>query len=152
MSTGSVDVISPVTTVIIEIMNKFFNSVFIGLGVVFLTLVLLLGYMFIADPFGLKPLIFGTSIEMQTTKTYTMETPTTNTEVSAETATAGFELSNAQKQALISLGIDPAMVPSYVSATQEECFVSVLGEARVGEIRAGAVPNGVEFLRAKACI
>lgn len=133
-------------------MKTFFTKLFLGLGVIFFILILVGTYFFIADPYNLKPLLFGSPAKTQTTKVVAPESKTTSTTTATKAATGGFQLSAAQKQALVSFGIDPATVPSSISATQETCFVSVLGEARVSEIKAGAVPSAFEFFKAKTCI
>jgi hypothetical protein len=141
-------------------MKHFFTQFFVALGVIFFIIIVIGIYFFITDPYNLKPLIFGSSpvpapAAQQTNDTKSTSESTTDTgtpEAAPAPSTGGFQLSEAQQQALISLGIDPAAVPSSISPEQETCFVSVLGEARVAEIRAGAVPNAVEFLKAKACI
>lgn len=132
-------------------MKKILTQIFVGLGVIFLILIFIGVYFVIADPYNLKPMIFGSDpikVEPQNKAT---NTKTTNPSTSP-TAAGGFQLSDAQKQALTSFGIDPATVPSSISAEQEACFTTALGEARVGEIKAGAVPSAFEFLKAKSCI
>ena len=121
-------------------MKPILTNILVTLGILFLFLILVGVYFYSVDPMNLKPMIFGDS-------TKTMQGGETGTS-SAE----GFQLSEQQKQAIISAGVDPAKVPSSVSATQEACFVNALGEARVAEIKAGAVPNSIEFLKAKSCI
>lgn len=123
------------------------------LGVLFLVVILCGVYFFIADPYNLKPLIFGSTPTTQKSDVTNGNTADTSAQTGSSTETAGgFQLSEAQKQALVSLGIDPAAVPSSISPAQETCFVGALGEARVAEIKAGAVPNAIEFLKAKVCI
>lgn len=134
-------------------MKNFLNNFFVVLGVIFLVVILLAAYFFVTDPYNLKPLIFGSS---QTTTS----TEGNNKKASDDSTTAkptaegvvGFQLTEAQKQALVSLGIDPASVPATISAEQEACFVAALGESTVNEIKAGAVPNVIEFAKAKSCI
>lgn len=135
-------------------MKNIATQLFVTLGIVFLILLLVGIYFFVTDPYGLKPLIFGGSAPMQSTSAPASDTSNdagagTSTE---QTASGGFTLSNAQVEALIALGIDPAAVPSSISPEQEACFVGVLGDARVEEIKAGAVPSAFEFLKAKSCI
>ncbi len=96
-------------------------------------------YFYVTDPMNLKPMIFGTNgVKLQGD----------NSNVVA----SGFQLSEAQKQALVAAGIDPSKVPTSVSAAQETCFVAALGDAKVAEIKAGAVPSAMELLKAKSCI
>lgn len=133
-------------------MKSLLTKIFLGLGVIFFILILVGTYLFITDPYNLKPLLLGSPAKTQTTKTDTTETKTSGTTTTTGATTGGFQLSAAQKQALVAFGIDPATVPSSISAAQETCFVNVLGESRVSEIKAGAVPSALEFFKAKSCI
>lgn len=141
-------------------MKHFITQFFVVLGVIFLILLFIGIYFFVTDPYNLKPLLFGGSAPMQSTSAPVTEsqsnadtdTSTSSTTTVEQQASAGFELSDAQVQALISLGLDPSAVPSSISPEQEACFVGVLGEARVAEIKAGAVPSAFELLKAKPCI
>lgn len=140
-------------------MKHIATQIFVTLGVIFLILILIGVYFFVTDPYGLKPLIFGGSVPTQSTSVSAQsesENTSENSDGSAsdeeEASAGGFELSDAQVEALISLGIDPASVPSSISAEQEACFVSALGEERVAEIRVGAVPSALELLKAESCI
>ena len=126
-------------------MKYFLNQIFVTLGVIFFILIIVATYFFITDPYNLKPLVFGSDGIFQTQSTSTTTADTAGADV-------GFTLSEPQKQALINLGIDPAKVPSLVTAEQEQCFVRTLGAARVSEIKNGAVPGPVEFVKAKGCI
>jgi len=141
-------------------MKQFFVHVLAFLGAIFLLVIIALMYFFITDPYNIKPLLFGGGLTpsfQSSNNTSDMSTDEhADATASAETAdvstAGGFALSEAQKQALVSVGIDPSAVPDSISAEQESCFVSALGEARVAEIKAGAVPNALEFLKAKSCI
>lgn len=133
-------------------MKTFLTKIFLGLGVIFFILILIGTYFFITDPYNLKPLLFGSPVKTQTTKTDTTETKTSDTATATGATTGGFQLSAEQKQALVAFGIDPATVPSSISPAQETCFINVLGNARVSEIKAGAVPSALEFFKAKSCI
>ena len=120
-------------------------------------------YLFITDPYGLKPLLFGGSAPAQSSSATEASmngnihnnantSASTTGEVQGEVVSGGFEFSSAQVEALVSLAIDPAAAPSSISAEQEACFAGVLGEARVIEIKAGAVPSAFEFMKAESCI
>lgn len=141
-------------------MKNVITQIFVTLGVIFLVLLLIGIYLIVADPYGLKPLIFGGDTltqsqsipEANTTNDVTVSTSTEmGTATGAGTAN-GFELSNAQIEALVSLGIDPEAVPESISPAQEACFVDVLGEDQVAEIKDGAVPSALEFMKARSCI
>jgi hypothetical protein len=128
--------------------------VLVTFGVIFLIFVMLISYLFVSDPYGWKPLIFGSPAPMiiqndRLSDEVEVGAASTSTEVGA---IDGFILSDAQVSALVSLGIDPGVVPSSISSEQEECFVGVLGETRTQEIKAGAVPSAFEFLKAEICI
>ncbi len=122
-------------------MKKFFTVFFVTLGVIFSIIILGLVYLYIADPFNIKPLIFGAKITAsQNTGTTTKQMPS--------------GLSEPQKKALKAVGINPDILPSpsSITPTQEACFIAKLGATRVAEIKAGASPSAVEILTAKACI
>lgn len=136
---------------------------FASLGVIFSFVLIGLGYFYVTDPYDLKPLFFGSgAVPMAQDQQYRADSDevssngATGTSTDANAASiqisGGFTLSDAQKQALMNFGIDPAAVPTNVTPEQERCFIGVLGEARVGEIKAGAVPSAMEFFRAKACV
>ncbi len=132
-------------------MKQILTNIFVTLGVLFLIFIIFSIVFIATDPFNLKPMIFGSSA---TGATYSNRPANNTGEATADGQAAGgeFYLSDQQKQALISFGIDPSVVPSTINAEQEACFVSVLGEARVAQVKAGAVPSAMEFYKAKACI
>lgn len=137
-------------------MKHIVTQILVTLGVIFLILILIGIYFFVTDPYGLKPLIFGDGFVPTQTKgtagSGMQDTVGTDASTGTKQPSTGFTLSDAQKQALTSLGIDPAAVPSSISPEQEGCFVKALGAARVSEIKAGAVPNALELIKAKPCI
>lgn len=118
------------------------------LGGIFIVLLLIAVGFSMATSMKSGTPLFGTATQKSA--------PTTNTGVqsntSTQTAGTAFTLSDAQKQALSSFGIDPASVPSSISAEQEACFVAALGSARVSEIKAGATPSAMDFFKVKGCI
>jgi hypothetical protein len=122
-------------------MEKFFTIFFLTLGVIFSIIILIVIYLFVADPFKIKPLLFGSKI------TVSQNTSTTSTQMPSG-------LSESQKKALEAVGINPAVLPSPSSITpaQEACFTQKLGATRVSEIKAGASPTAVEIFTAKACL
>lgn len=120
-------------------MKKFFTIFFVTLGVIFFILLLIAAYFFITDPLNLKPLLFSPN-NVQTTEVIgTMEDKNP-------------VLSPAQEQALETVGIDPAAVPTQFTPAQVTCFEGVLGTARVDEIKAGDTPTVTEFFKAKECL
>jgi|SRR3989344_7551852 len=114
-------------------MKKFLVVFFVVLGVIFLIGVLIAIGFFIANS----------------------DSPKINSGDSDETAVqsdSGFSLSDAQKSALQAFGIDVSTIPSYITPEQEACFVASLGADRVAQIKGGAVPNAIDFFKAKSCI
>jgi hypothetical protein len=134
-------------------MKKFFTVFFVTLGIIFFIIILFVTYLFIFDPFNIKPLLFGSNSAPYTT---TIKTTTTNTNSDNNATTTpednSFTLSEVQKAALKSFGVDPASVPSTLTVEQSTCFRAKLGDQRYAEVKAGAVPNALEFFNAKGCI
>lgn len=123
---------------------KILNYFFVGLGVVFLLLLLTGTYLYIVDPFNVRPML-----------EYWQSATATNMPQQEETSESSEELpelSPAQEQALEAAGIDPAQLTQLINPTQETCFVDVLGETRVAEIKAGAAPTPAEFFAARHCL
>lgn len=119
------------------------NIFFVTLGIIFFALLICLTYLFIADPFGLKPLLFPAANNAAATTTADLVSPT-----EAKTIT----ISPAQAQALKSLNIDPTKVPTTISPEMQQCFIATLGSARTNEIINGAVPTALDYLKAKSCL
>lgn len=128
-------------------MNKTFGVVLMALGGLFVAVVIVgAGFYFVVVRSG------GV---MEYTPKVTQPAPqntTATTSTSTQTQNTSFVLSSAQKQALTAFGIDPNAVPSTITPAQEACFIAQLGAPRVTEIRAGAVPSMMEFLKVKVCI
>jgi hypothetical protein len=120
-------------------MKKLLNAFFVTLGVVFFVIILSGIYFYIADPFNLKPLLYGDeSIVIATT---------TNEKIDTH-----LPLNESQVKALETFGIDPANIPRQITSMQEACFEEKLGKERVTEIKAGDSPTPAEYLKARDCI
>jgi hypothetical protein len=122
-------------------MKKVLTIFFATLGVIFFVLILAGVYLFVFDPFNIKPLFQLVSSQ------HTIVAPQQST-----TNTKNDKLSPAQKEVLIKIGIDPAKIPTSITPAQEACFVQVIGASRVSEIKAGGVPTPTELLSAKSCL
>lgn len=61
-----------------------------------------------------------------------------NTEESTATESGGFALTAAQKSQLVLIGIPEASIPNRLSASQEACLVTSLGQDRTNKIKNGA--------------
>src|SRR3989338_3398943 len=100
-------------------MKSFLNSFFVFLGVIFFVILIVLGYAFISDAFGVRTLLTNTAA------------------LSSESAgTAGGAvdknpmLSASQEKALQAIGVDPAKLPSTITPAMAACFETKLGAAR----------------------
>lgn len=112
------------------------------LGVIFLILIVIGGYVFVTDPFELRSM-FSPSSEMRT-----------EAEMNASfEASEGGEsrFSAPQRVMLEAYGIDPDEVPTSLTSEQEACVESKLGSSRVAEIKAGGTPTPAEFYTARDC-
>ena len=61
-------------------------------------------------------------------------------------------LSNEQEKLLESMGINTTEIPTQITPAMEQCAIEALGEERVNEIKAGAVPGLGDYLQAKDCL
>lgn len=130
-------------------MKKILNIFFVVLGVIFFIIILVATYLFIADPLNLKPIIFPEDNPVTPVENSINENNDKQTEDAVDKKPA---LSDGQEKMLETVGIDPASVPSQITEDQEACFVEILGEARVQEIKDGDTPTVAEFFKARACL
>lgn len=124
---------------------KVLQIFFMALGVIFFIVIILSAYVFIADPFHLKPLY----------QAFFLPSAVTSTEVITNSNTAKTKnplLTPAQEQALTQAGIDPAKLPTTITPKMEECFVTILGQRRVDEINSGSAPTFGDFFAARTCL
>lgn len=123
-------------------MKKILTYFFVTLGVIFFVLICGVAYVWFADPFNIRPLI----------DTITADAPAeTGNNTSEDSVDKNPALSPTQEQALESIGIDPASLPSEITPEMESCFVEKLGSARVAEIKEGDSPTPIEVVKTKSC-
>jgi hypothetical protein len=131
-------------------MKKVIHIFFEVLGVLFFGLIVIGVYVFVADPFNLKPLF---TTNQPTTELGVTQDEQLNIQSDTQvTADKNSALSPEQEQRLESLGVDPARIPSAITPEQEACFIDTLGATRVKEIKAGSNPSPLEFFQARSCI
>ncbi|MCA9358235.1 hypothetical protein KC902_03165 [Candidatus Kaiserbacteria bacterium] len=129
-------------------MKKLFSIFFMALGVIFFVLILFSVYLYVVDPFNLKPLFTdGASVAPIAAEAATNLVATSSAVVDKNPA-----LSPSQEATLESFGINPAAVPSNISSEQEACFEAALGVSRVTEIKAGAAPTATDLFKARSCL
>ena len=140
-------------------MKKFMLWFFAVLGFIFFWIIIGVIYFVVADPFNLRPLIqmlwqetSPASVPSDRTDSSispTKESETTTATEAAVTPPAGPNA--AQIKALDAVGIDPGAAVS-ITPNQEVCFVGILGQGRVNDIKAGAVPTASEFFAVRGCL
>ena len=128
---------------LLQILNWFF----VTLGVIFLILVIIISYIWIADPFNLKPLIPSGISPVSVIKTITG-----NNEVKIDNIDKNPLLTEEQEAQLESLGIEPADLPTEITPEMEKCFTEKLGEDRANQIIQGSSPTPADFLKASSCL
>lgn len=134
---------------------------FLSLGVVFFCLIVSGVYLYIADPFKVRPLIdvllSHPASEPHGDEGQKQEGDVIKDrgEVDAEAVTnteVRPQISAGQQEALQSAGIDVSRIPETITPEMEACFVAELGEARTREIAEGATPTLPEIFRARYCV
>lgn len=129
-----------------NLFKKILKIVFIVLGVIFLLLLLGIGYLWIADPFNLKALT-GESISPTA-----VIKALNNDNIEIDNIDKNPLLSEIQEAQLESIGVDPASLPTTITAEMQACFIEKLGSQRANEIIQGSAPTTMDFLKANDCI
>ena len=137
-------------------MKTFFTRLFVGLGVVFVLQLIFLAYLYFADPYNLKPLLFPQSVN-KTQESSRVDNNNSTTEAlgdagSTENHSDSSNVSSDQAKALESVGVSPDSVPQSFTAAEQACFESILGVERVNQIKAGDTPSLSEFYAARKCL
>jgi hypothetical protein len=115
-------------------MKKFLKIFFITLGIIFFILILGAGYVYFADPFGIRELWQSGGIEALN-----------------EPSEKNPNITKGQEAVLKSAGIDAESITSF-TPEQEACFVEKFGEQRVDEIKAGSTPTMSEIFEGRDCL
>jgi hypothetical protein len=122
-------------------MKKFLQIFFITLGIIFFILLVAGAYLYIADPYGIKPFIQNLTGQ-----------PVSTTKETGGTTDKNPLLSPAQEQTLEKIGIDPAALPTSITPAMEQCFYAKLGNKRANEIKNGAQPTAADYFAARSCL
>lgn len=112
------------------------------LGIIFFIIIIIAVYLYVADPYGIKPFI----------KSLTAQSTSTKNGAGSVTTSKNALLSPSQVQALKQIGVDPATLPSKITPAMEACFYAKLGDKRVNEIKNGSTPTAADFFAARTCI
>jgi hypothetical protein len=124
-------------------MKKLLQIFFTTLGVIFFILIGIGVYLYVADPYEIKP-IFKILMDTQ----QTAETKSTT----SDTTDKNQLLSPTQEQALEKVGIDPASLPSQITPAMTACFYAKLGDKRANEIKNGSRPTAADYFAARGCL
>ncbi len=127
---------------LLRVINRFF----VFLGVIFFIVIGILVYLFIADPFELKPIFKMINIPVINEK---------KTDDKMQSTPIGDKnplLSLEQEKVLESFGVDPAALPTEITPEMEKCFREKLGDERVNEIIKIGSPDMADFFKARSCL
>ena len=124
-------------------LKKLLTYFFCTLGVLFFLLMCAGAYVWFSDAYGVRTLV-----TMLTSPPNAYE----HTEVTGDGIDKHSALNEAQEAALETVDINPENVPSSITPAQETCFVEVLGQSRIDEIKAGESPTPAEILQAGKCL
>ncbi len=123
-------------------MKKILQIFFIILGVIFFILILAGTYLYVFDPFEIKPFIKGLS----------SQTSPASKQADTSAVDKNPLLTPAQEQTLEKIGIDPATLPTKITPAMEACFYDKLGDKRANEIKNGATPTATDYFAARSCL
>jgi len=118
-------------------MKKFFTRLFVFFGVLFFLEIILGAYIWLADPFNLKPILSSSLPNSNASSESTFDHPLLN---------------STQEAVLSGLGVDVANLPSEVTPAMETCLIAKVGTDRAQEIMNGALPNLLDIAKAKSCL
>lgn len=127
-----------------NIILRILNIFFVGLGILFFILLVGTGCVWWADPYGM----FSSGVAPR----FFMNMMTGNTASTKIDNVDKNPLLNEQQEAqLEELGIDPATLPTQITAEMEACFTVKLGQERTNQIIQGSAPTPMDFFKAKSC-
>lgn len=128
---------------------SFLQRFFMLFGILSFILILLLiaggAYLWVKDPFGLKPLLLPAQTETSITST---PSPTST----GAGASVKALLTPEQQKLLDAAGVDVSKLPKEVTPELKACAESRLGKERLAALKAGAQPTLSDLLAAKSCI
>ncbi len=139
-----------------KIQSKTILTVLITIVITILVLFLFASaWLLIENPFNIRGIIFyklGWSSELvQIVPTEKIEAEQSKESInSIPEPTSPLPMTNAQKEAVESFGIDPNSL--VITPAMEDCFVEKIGQERVDSIKQGATPSALELLKSSSCL
>lgn len=132
---------------------KWIYRFFVVLGVIFFLILIGLGYFIIADPLNIRPVVMSLYNSSEEATSTDAKTINGSEEIGGDVSGGNTgAMNDSQAQALQLVGISPEAVPAQFTPEQIKCFVGVLGQKRVDDIKAGDTPTAAEFYQAKDCV
>lgn len=131
-----------------QTIKKVLNIFFVTLGVIFFIILSLLSYIyFTTDLFS-----FFSNNDLPVENSVTVDVSGDNASTTESVTPNTLKVSPTQEKALETIGVKVESLPSNFTPEQIACFETVLGTARVKEIKAGDTPTMTELIKAKGCI
>ncbi len=130
---------------LLRIINRFF----VFLGVIFLIFIVVLIYLFVADPFELKPILKMINLDVISKNLKSSDQSATSTETNIDKNPL---LNSEQENNLSSFGIDPSALPKEITPEMEKCFRDNLGNEKVDQIIKSGQPDMSDFFKARSCL
>lgn len=124
-----------------KLLLKILQYLLMFFGVLFLIQVILIAWLWFADPFNVRSILQGGQPNGQTQTGQDSESTQDKHPL----------LTPEQEETVESFGIDPSTLPTELTAEQEQCLLDAVGEERAAEIEAGAEPTAMELIRAQTC-
>ncbi|MDP2692604.1 MAG: hypothetical protein Q8O88_03110 [bacterium] len=131
-----------------KILLKILNRFFVVLGVLFFIILLGILYLFVVDPFNLKPLLSSFDVS----PAQVMDVMKNTTPSDGTTQTTNPLISPEQAKILKSIGVNPDTLPTEMTPELEKCLIGKVGAVRADEIVKGAEPTPLDFLKASSCL
>ncbi|OGH87001.1 MAG: hypothetical protein A2206_00370 [Candidatus Magasanikbacteria bacterium RIFOXYA1_FULL_40_8] len=124
-----------------RILLKILNYFFTVLGVIFFLIIMLGVYLFVADPFNLRPMLSSFNLS-----------PSGITTEASKTGDKNPLLNSDQEKMLESIGVNPETLPSELTPEMEKCLIEKVGAQRADEIVKGDKPTAIDLFKASACL
>lgn len=124
--------------------QRFFMLFGIFCFIVLIALIALGGYLWVKDPFGLKPLLVPQEMN---TATSTISSKSTSSESGIKSL-----LTPEQQKLLNAAGVDVDKLPKEITPELKACAEGSLGKERLNALKAGAQPTLADLLQVKKCV
>jgi len=125
-----------------------FKTIFFFIFSAVLVVGLLVFFIWSKNPYNVRNCLVSNYLAEKIQDTKSGKIATTTSDKKPEEI---FQFSDQQKSALEKAGLDAAKIPVQTIINKEDCFKQKIGEDRVKEIKAGAVPSAFEIFRSKDC-